>query len=128
MSGIVTLHVPLTPTTRMLIDSEALSRMRPGAVLVQASRGGVVAEGALAARLREGALAGGAVDVYADEPPDAHSPLPTLTGEAAEQVLFTPHIAGVTRQSTARLSRAAWDNVYRVIVDGLPPLNVAAPP
>jgi phosphoglycerate dehydrogenase-like enzyme len=128
VSDIVTLHVPLTPATRMLIDAEALSRMRPGAVLVQASRGGVVDEAALAARLRDGALAGAAVDVYADEPPDAHSPLLSLTGEAAERVLFTPHVAGVTRQSTARLSRAAWDNVYRVIVGGLPPLNVAAPP
>lgn len=125
-SDIVTLHVPLLAATRGLIDGPALDHMKPGAVLIQASRGGVVDEQAAADRLMSGALGGMAVDVYAHEPPDGQDPLLRLEGEAAERVLFTPHIAGVTRQSTARLSKEAWENVHRVLVQGLAPRNVVS--
>ena len=115
--------MPLLPATRGLIGAAELARMQPGAVLVQASRGGIVDEAALAAALRSGHLGGAAVDVYSSEPPDAANPLLALRDEAAQRVLFTPHIAGVTRQSSAFLFRSSWANVERVLVRGEPPLN-----
>jgi phosphoglycerate dehydrogenase-like enzyme len=123
MSDVVTLHVPLIPATRNMIGAAQLARMKPGAVLIQASRGGVVDEAALAARLQNGELGGAAVDVYSTEPPAADNPLLALTGEAAERLLLTPHIAGVTRQSSAFLFRSAWENVARVLLRGEPALN-----
>lgn len=122
-SDIVTLHVPLLPQTRSLIGAHQLDLMKPGAVLIQASRGGVVDEAALAAHLSSGRLGGAAVDVYGVEPPDTDNPLFALEGEAAHRVLFTPHVAGVTRQSAATLFREAWANIERVLVRGEAPLN-----
>jgi phosphoglycerate dehydrogenase-like enzyme len=123
ISDIVTLHVPLLPQTRSMIGARQLNLMKPGAVLIQASRGGVVNEVALAAHLNSGRLGGAAVDVYGVEPPDTDNTLFTLEGEAAHRVLFTPHVAGVTRQSSATLFREAWANVERVLVKGEAPLN-----
>jgi phosphoglycerate dehydrogenase-like enzyme len=120
---VVSLHVPLLPATRNLIGAAELARMKAGAILIHASRGGVVDEAALAAALTSGHLGGAAVDVYSTEPPEPANPLLTLAGEAAERLLLTPHIAGVTRQSAAYLFREAWDNVRRVVLDGKPPLH-----
>jgi phosphoglycerate dehydrogenase-like enzyme len=120
---VVSLHVPFIPATRGLIGAAELARMKPGAVLVHASRGGIVDEAALAVALQSGHVGGAAIDVYSSEPPGADNPLLALAGEAAQRVLFTPHIAGVTRQSSAFLFRAAWANVERVLVRGEPPLN-----
>lgn len=114
-ADVVTLHVPLVAATEGLIGDAELRLMKPDAVLINAARGGVVDEAALAAALGDGRLAGAAVDVYVNEPPDASNPLLALTGEAARRVLFTPHIAGVSRQAWARLFRVAWDNVERVL-------------
>jgi phosphoglycerate dehydrogenase-like enzyme len=115
VSDVVTLHVPLLPTTRGMIGAQRLALMKPGAVLIQASRGGIVQETALAAVLNSGRLGGAAVDVYSVEPPDTDNPLFALEGEAAHRVLFTPHVAGVTRQASANLFRDAWANVERVL-------------
>lgn len=122
-SDVVTLHVPLLPQTRNLIGAKQLSLMKPGAVLIHASRGGIVNETALAAHLSSGRLGGAAVDVYSIEPAEPENPLFALEGEAARRVLFTPHIAGVTRQSAALLFREAWANVERVLLKGEAPLN-----
>ena len=122
-ADVITLHVPLLPQTRSLIGARQFSLMKPGAVLVQAARGGVVNEDALITHLNSGRLGGAAIDVYATEPPDPDHPLFALEGEAARRVLFTPHIAGVTRQSSATLFREAWANVERVLVKGEAPLN-----
>lgn len=122
-ADVVTLHVPLLPSTRGLIGEAQLSRMKPGAILVNAARGGIVDEAALAAHLASGHLGGAAVDVYSTEPPGPDNPLLRLEGETARRLLLTPHIAGVTRQSAAFLFRAAWENVERVLVRGEPPAN-----
>jgi len=124
-ADVVSLHVPLLPVTQGLIGAPQLALMKAGAVLVQGSRGGVVDEAALAARLRSGQLAGAAVDVYATEPPAAGNPLLKLEGEAARRVLLTPHIAGVTRQSAGFLFRSSWQNIERVLLRGEAPLNRA---
>lgn len=114
-SDVVTLHVPLLPATQGLINAAKLALMKPTALLINASRGGIVHEAALAASLEAGKLAGAAVDVYSTEPPTPDNPLLNVKGEAAERLLLTPHIAGVTRQSAAFLFRASWDNVMRVL-------------
>jgi len=126
-SDVVTLHVPLLPATRGLIGAAELARMKPGAVLIQASRGGVVDEAALADALRAKQLGGAAVDVYSTEPPGRDNPLLALDGEAAQRLLLTPHIAGVTRQASALLFRSAWQNVERVLVRGEAVANSANP-
>jgi phosphoglycerate dehydrogenase-like enzyme len=122
-TDVVTLHVPLVPATRGLIGPAELSRMRPGAILVNASRGGVADEAALAAALEDGHLGGAVLDVYAQEPPPAGSPLLALSPAAADRVLYTPHIAGVAYEAARRLYTEAWANVRRVLLEGLPPEN-----
>jgi phosphoglycerate dehydrogenase-like enzyme len=122
-ADVVTLHVPLSSATRGLIGSNELKKMKPGAILIQASRGGVVDEAALAEALSSGHLGSAAVDVYETEPPSLDNPLLSLTGEAARRVLFTPHIAGVTRQATENLFRSAWRNVEQFILKNELPQN-----
>ncbi|CUI79060.1 D-3-phosphoglycerate dehydrogenase [Achromobacter xylosoxidans] len=92
----VTLHVPLTAGTRHLLDA---ARMRPGAVLINTSRGGIVDEAALAAALRGGHLGGAALDVFEQEPLPAGGPL-----AGAPNLILTPHIAGLTREANTRVS------------------------
>ena len=123
-ADVVSLHVPLLPATRDLIEARRLALMKPGAVLIQASRGGIVNESALAEALESGHLGGAAVDVYSSEPPAPDNPLITLSEGAAERTILTPHIAGVTRQSWAYLFRTAWQNVTRVLLDNQPPEHV----
>jgi phosphoglycerate dehydrogenase-like enzyme len=96
--------------------------MKPGSILIHAARGGVVDEMALAQHLTTGHIGGAAVDVYSSEPPEADNPLFSLNGDAAQRVIFTPHIAGVTRQAWAKLFQVAWDNVERVLA-GNDPIN-----
>jgi phosphoglycerate dehydrogenase-like enzyme len=115
LADVVSLHVPLLPQTTGMIGRRELAMMKPEAILIQSSRGGVVDEAALAEALQSGHLGGAAVDVYSTEPPAADNPLFALKGEAAHRILFTPHVAGVTRQSAAYLFRTAWRNVERVI-------------
>ena len=124
LADVVTLHVPLLPQTTGMIGRRELAMMKPGTILIQGSRGGVVDEAALAEALQSGQLGGAAVDVYSTEPPAADNPLFALKGEAAHRILFTPHIAGVTRQSTAYLFRAAWRNIERVFSGKEPPRDV----
>jgi phosphoglycerate dehydrogenase-like enzyme len=121
-ADVLSLHVPLAAETKGLIGARQLASMKPGALLIQASRGGIVDERALADALR-GPLGGAVVDVYSNEPVAPDNPLLALDGEAAGKILFTPHIAGVTRQSAAYLFRSAWENVERVVLKGEAPLH-----
>jgi (S)-sulfolactate dehydrogenase len=98
-SDVLSLHVPLTPATRNLIDASRLATMKSGAILVNTARGGVVDEAALAIALREGRIGGAALDVFASEPLAAGSPL-----AGCPNLLLTPHIAGVTREANTRVS------------------------
>lgn len=120
-ADVVSLHVPFGDATRGLIDARRLGLMKPDAVLINAARGGVVDEAALADALKEGRIAGAAVDVYASEPPDPDNPLLALRGDAAARLILTPHIAGVSLQASQHLFREAWRNVARVLIDGAAP-------
>jgi phosphoglycerate dehydrogenase-like enzyme len=122
-SDVVTLHVPLLPATQNLLDAKRLALMKPNAILVNASRGGVVDEAALVAQLAAGKLGAAAVDVFSTEPPAADNPLLTAPPAAAERLLLTPHIAGVTRQASTFLFLMACDNIKRVVADAQAPLN-----
>lgn len=122
-ADIVTLHVPLLPSTESMIGEHELEQMKAGAILINAARGGIVDEAALAAQLASGHLGGAAVDVYSSEPPLPDNPLFSLENKASGRLVLTPHIAGVTRQSWAFLFRSAWQNVERVLIKGEPPAN-----
>jgi (S)-sulfolactate dehydrogenase len=107
---VVSLHVPLTPQTHHMIDRRALGLMRPDAVLINAARGGVVDELALAQALKAGKLAGAALDVFEKEPLDAAAGA-VFTG--IDNLLLTPHIAGVTAESNVRVSTVTAQAVLR---------------
>ena len=110
-ADVLSLHVPLTDDTRHMVNADRLKTMKPGSILVNAARGGVVDEQALAAALRAGLIAGAALDVFEIEP---------LTAEAGAKfqglnVLLTPHIAGVTDESNVRVSSM----IAQVVADHL---------
>lgn len=105
-SDVVSLHCPLTPETRELIDAARIDRMRPGALLINTARGLLVNEGDLAAALNSGRLGGAGLDVLSVEPPGPTNPLLT-----ARNCVITPHIAWATRSARARLLAAAAANV-----------------
>ena len=109
-SDALSLHVPLTDETRHLIDGKALSRMRPGAVLINAARGGVVDEDAVAAALRAGTLGGAMLDVFENEPLAAGSAL-----DGVPNLILTPHIAGLSEDSHRRIGAVTAANVRRVL-------------
>ncbi len=109
-SDVVSLHVPLTDGTHHLIDRAALARMRPQAILINAARGGVVDEDALPAALTRGHLGGALLDVFENEPLAGGSALADVPN-----LVLTPHIAGVTRESNVRVSAVTADNVRRVL-------------
>jgi D-3-phosphoglycerate dehydrogenase / 2-oxoglutarate reductase len=115
------LHVPLTRATRHLVDRDLLRSMKPTAFLINVARGGVVDEPALAEALSEGRLAGAALDVFEREPLTADDPLLDL-----EQVILTPHIAGVTVQSNDRRARSFAHRLMAVLA-GERPEGIANP-
>ena len=108
-SDVVSLHVPLTPDTRHLIDKKALARMKRSAYLVNTSRGPVVEEEALAWALRERLIAGAALDVYENEP-DVHPELIHL-----ENALLVPHLGSATTETRTAMANLAADNVIAVL-------------
>jgi (S)-sulfolactate dehydrogenase len=111
-ADVISLHVPLTETTRHLINSEAINQMKAGALVINAARGGVVDEKALVEALKAGKLGGAALDVFEVEP---------LTEAAAAlfadipNLILTPHIGGVTIESNVRVSGVTMDNVCKVL-------------
>jgi len=118
---VLSLHVPLTPATRSIIGAAELAAMPRGAALVNTARGGIVDEIALAAAIRDGHLAGAAIDVFAEEPPSLDHPLLWMP-----EVICTPHIAGATVDSLRRMAEGSVDAVLAVL-QGREPLSVVNP-
>jgi D-3-phosphoglycerate dehydrogenase / 2-oxoglutarate reductase len=117
-SDVLTLHAPLTSETRHLVDEAFLARMRPGAVLVNCGRGGLVDLDAVLAALQAGRLAGVGLDVFDPEPP-RHHPL-----FDHPDVVLTPHVMGLTRRATAATFADAARGVLDVLA-GRQPAAVA---
>jgi phosphoglycerate dehydrogenase-like enzyme len=115
-SDYASIHVPLTRRTRHMVDARALAHMRPHGVLINVARGGIVDQDALVQALRSGLLRGAGLDVFATEPLDLQSPLFDL-----DNVVLTPHVAGVTTGTSRRRAEAVAENVRRTAAR-LPPL------
>jgi glyoxylate reductase len=119
-SDFVSLHVPLTPETRHLIDAGALERMRPTAYLVNTARGGIVDQEALAASLHDGTIAGAALDVTEPEPLPPDHPL-----LQAPNLIVLPHLGSATHATREAMAGLAVDNLLAAL-DGKPMPNPAS--
>jgi (S)-sulfolactate dehydrogenase len=111
-SDVISLHTPLTPQTRRMIDGPALQKMKPGAIVINAARGGVLDEAALVAALKVGRLGGAALDVFDTEPVSEAS---GALFQGVPNLILTPHIAGVTDESNVRVSSVTAKAVLEVL-------------
>jgi phosphoglycerate dehydrogenase-like enzyme len=109
-ADVLSLHLPVTPATRRMVDAAFLARMKPRALLVNTARGELVDEEALAAAVRGGHLAGVALDVFGTEPPGAGHPLLELP-----QVIATPHCGAHTDDATSAMGRMALQDCLAVL-------------
>jgi len=116
-ADVLSLHCPLTPSTRAMINRQTLAMMRPSAILINTGRGPLVDEQAVADALREGRLGAFCADVLSTEPPSADNPL-----LSAPRAYLTPHIAWATREARQRLLAIAVDNI-KAFAEGRP-INV----
>jgi len=119
-SDVVSLHCPLTPQTRNLVNAERLALMKPSAMLINTSRGPLVDEWALAAALGAGRIAGAGLDVLSSEPPEPDNPL-----LRARNCYITPHIAWATKAARQRLLTAVVENIAAFLAGR--PQNVVNP-
>ncbi|WP_299821823.1 2-hydroxyacid dehydrogenase [uncultured Jannaschia sp.] len=117
-ADVVTLNCELNDSTRNMIDRDALAAMKPGALLVNAARGGVLVEGDLAEAIRSGHVAGAAVDVFAEEPIRPGNPLLGL-----DRVILTPHIAAVSASGFSTSMTRIMRNLD-AIANGMPPREI----
>jgi D-3-phosphoglycerate dehydrogenase / 2-oxoglutarate reductase len=118
-SDLLSLHLPLNVETKHLINEETLGLMKPTAVLINTSRGGIIDEAALVRALQQGKLGGAGLDVFEVEPLPAGSPLRTL-----EQVILTPHYAASSQDSMRHLHRTVTDSVEAILKGYWPPFPV----
>jgi len=118
LADVLTIHIPSAPENDGLLDAARLGCMKRSAIIINASRGAIIDEAALAAALREGRLGGAGLDVFCTEPISPECPLLD-----APNVILTPHIAGATNESRARIIDLTIDNVIRVL-RGQEPVNI----
>ena len=116
---VFSLHLPRLPETENMIGAAEIALMRPEAIVVNTSRGGLIDEAALAAALLAGRIAGAGIDTFDEEPPRAGNPL-----FASDRAILSPHMAGVSREAMARLSVAAAENVLAGLDGRLDPALV----
>ncbi|HZB97013.1 MAG TPA: phosphoglycerate dehydrogenase [Candidatus Sulfotelmatobacter sp.] len=121
-ADVVTLHLPLNEHTRGLVGAAQLSRMKRGSWLVNASRGGIVDERALAEAIASGHLAGAGLDVFEKEPPPSDGPLFSLP-----QVVLTPHLGASTREAQVNVAADVADQIVDYLAGGSPRYAVNAP-
>lgn len=116
-ADIVSLHCPLTPETRHLVNAAVLDAMKPTSVLVNTARGAVVDEAALVAALEQGSVAGAALDVFEHEPAVSEELL------AMENVVLTPHVASATRDTRLAMGMLVVSALRAVLLEGRTPPN-----
>src|SRR5262245_13434545 len=113
-SDVISVHVPLTESTRGLVGKDAFAKMKKGVLLVNAARGGIVDEAALLEAIQSKKVAGAALDVFAEEPPPKDHPL-----LAREEVIFTPHIGAATEKAQLNVAIAVAEQVRDYLLDGV---------
>lgn len=118
-SDVVSIHCPLVPETRNLINEEQLGLMKTDAILINTSRGGIVNETALYKALKEGKIAAAGLDVMTKEPPEPNNPLLTL-----ENIVITPHVAFYSEEAMKEVRIRAANEVIRVLVENRLPKNL----
>jgi phosphoglycerate dehydrogenase-like enzyme len=118
-SDVVSIHCPLTPETRGWFDRDVFTRMRPGAILLNTARGAIVVEEDLRLALLSGHLAGAGLDVLDPEPPRGDNPLLQL-----DQVVISPHVAGIDTKSMADMADMAATIVAEVLAGRTPPVGI----
>ena len=109
MADVLTLHCPLNERTHHLIGRHELAQMKPGSVLINTGRGGLVDEAALVEALKRGTIAGAGVDVFSQEPADGSNPL--LANMSLPNLLLTPHVAWGSDSSIQNLANILMDNI-----------------
>lgn len=119
---IFSLHCPVTAETEGMVNGALLSRMKPGALLINTARGQLVDNGALRQALLSGQLGGAGFDTLWPEPTPADHPLVDLPDEVRDRVAYLPHLGGNTGPAFRRAYATLWDNVRRVL-EGQPPIN-----
>ena len=114
-SDVITIHLPLIPQTRNLVNADLIRQMKAGAFFINTSRGGIVDEAALCAALDAGVIAGAALDVFEQEPPPENSPL-----FGAKNLILTPHAAALTKECVLRVAQTAADGILDYLSGGEP--------
>ncbi|MDM9625495.1 NAD(P)-dependent oxidoreductase [Rhizobium sp. S152] len=116
-ADLVSLHTPMRDETRGMLNAETFAATKPGAILVNTARAGLIDEAALAAALAEGTIGAAALDVYSSEAP--HGPL-----AASNRVIFTPHLGGTTGEALRRVAVGAARNVLMALSGEKPPTTI----
>jgi D-3-phosphoglycerate dehydrogenase len=114
-SDVISIHVPLSADTKGLIGRKEIALMKKGAYIINTARGGIVDSDALAEALRNGRIAGAALDVFDTEPPDFSSPLFNV-----ERIIMTPHIGAYTVEAIRRMDCIAAENIVKVLRGEIP--------
>lgn len=114
VSDIVSLHLPVTPDTKNIVDAAFLAKMKDGAYLVNTARGELVDSAALVEALRSGKLAGAGLDCVAGEPVSADNIILTAEKEVEDKIVFSPHVGGITASSFKRGYQMVWSDIARI--------------
>lgn len=122
-SDIISLHLPVTPETKELVNKDFLKKMKQTALLINTARGEIVDQEALKEALIQGKIAGAGLDTLTPEPVTIENPLLMLPHGAKDRVIFSPHIGGTTEGAFRKMHQGVWDNVTRVI-NGQKPINI----
>ena len=120
ISDILSLHLPLTAETRLIIGAREMEEMKSTALLINTSRGQLIDQAALFSALRKNSLAGAALDVFEEEPP------PTATVRDVPNLICSPHLAGLSQESIRRMTVSATDSVLAVLSGQIPPTAINA--
>jgi len=120
-SDVLSLHVPLTAETRLIIGSRELEQMKSTALVINTSRGSLIDSAALFSALRKGSLAGAALDVFEEEPPSA------AMVRNVPNLICSPHLAGLSRESIRRMTVSATDSALAVLSGQIPSTAINAP-
>ncbi|MBC3797660.1 2-hydroxyacid dehydrogenase [Acetobacterium tundrae] len=119
---IISLHLPVTPETTGLINQELLTLMKPTALLINTARGELVVQESLVTALVNGQIAGAGLDTMNPEPVELDNPLLNLPEDCRYKLLFTPHIAGTTKEAFEKMHKTVWSNILAVS-KGEQPIN-----